>query len=76
MLGGDPNEADDGFVVLMNAHFEDVPFAMPQTADFLDWSVAVDTTWPPRDPPTPLLGGDIYDVRARSMAVLAGRRAR
>jgi len=86
LLGGDPGdkfvsllghpELDDSFLLLLNAHYEPVPFTLPAPAGIDRWEVAVDTAWPdPAPAGTPVPAGATVDVWPRSLVLLAGRAA-
>jgi hypothetical protein len=59
----------DTLLLLLNAHYEAVPFALPSTTGDLKWQVLVDTAMSP-----PTADGVVetakYDLKGRSMAVL------
>jgi hypothetical protein len=59
----------DTLLLLLNAHYEAIPFALPSTKGDLKWQVLVDTA------ASPATGGgtvetEKYDLKGRSMAVL------
>jgi isoamylase len=59
----------DTLLLLLNAHYEPIPFALPSTKGDLKWQVLVDTA------ASPATGGgavetEKYDLKGRSMAVL------
>jgi glycogen operon protein len=64
---------DDDFLLLFNAHHEDVPFSVP-TWGGADWTVRIDTAEPRLPPPDAarptLADGATCALRARSLAVL------
>jgi isoamylase len=59
----------DTLFLLLNAHYEAIPFALPSTKGNLKWQVLVDTAASPATG-----GGEVetekYDLKGRSMAVL------
>jgi len=69
---------DDTFLVLMNAHYEPLPFVLPAHRKDVRWVPIVDTREASGRPQQRQLlrGGQTYDMEARSMAVLRLRRAR
>jgi glycogen operon protein len=61
---------DDTFLVLLNAHYEAVPFTLPAHRRKLRWEVVLDTReakWKRR---RLLHGGEIYSLEPRSLALL------
>jgi len=65
---GDPIVGDT-LLLLMNAHWEQIPFTLPTTSHHQVWETLVDT----RDPEMPLKvcrGGEKYDLFGRSLALL------
>jgi len=61
---------DDTFLVLLNVHYEAVPFTLPAHRRKLRWEVVLDTReakWKRR---RPLHGGEIYSLESRSLALL------
>jgi glycogen operon protein len=59
----------DTLLLLMNAHWEEIPFALPPTIEGQLWETLVDT----RDPDMPLKvcrGGEKYNLFGRSLALL------
>ncbi len=68
--------ADDTFLVLLNAHYEDVPFVLPAHRPRLRWEPVVDTrSWDPPSKTRIYRVGDLYPLEGRSAAVLRLRRA-
>jgi isoamylase len=63
---------DDMLLVLLNAHWETIPFTLPDPPDGAAWEVLVDTAQPEKRPPLP--AGAPYALRARSLALLIGAR--
>ncbi len=68
-------EIDDDFVLLFNAHHEEIPFTLPPNPEDARWEVLVDTSYSAglRSDGFFKPGGD-YPLRARSMAVLVNRQ--
>src|SRR5262249_32870492 len=62
----------DTILVLLNAHHEPIPFALPQTKPEHIWEPLVDTTG--QEAPAEMHGGDQYPLKDRSLAGLRGRR--
>ncbi len=82
MLGGDPGdkfvsllgypEIDDGFLLLMNAHYEAVQFTLPMPGGVPYWRLEIDTDWPnPGTAGTLVPAGATFSVAPRSLVVLA-----
>ena len=71
----DRPEVDDDFVLLFNAHHDEIPFAMPSNPEDARWEVLVDTSYAAglRTDGFFKPGAD-YPLRARSMVVLANRQ--
>jgi glycogen operon protein len=64
-------ERDDDFLVLFNAHHDDIGFVLPPLAGE-PWSALIDTALEPARPdPRPLAAGETYTLRGRSLALLA-----
>jgi glycogen operon protein len=61
---------DDSFLMLFNAHYEDLAFTMPDGAYGSTWEVVLDTATPVRVDRLELKAGSPVDVEARSMMVL------
>jgi glycogen operon protein len=61
---------DDTFLLLLNAHYEPVPFVLPAHRGGVRWQPVLDTHSGDRKAPRPARGGRTYDVAARSLAVL------
>ncbi|MCP1386683.1 glycogen debranching protein GlgX [Corynebacterium sp. TA-R-1] len=64
--------SDDSFVLMFNAHFEDIEFTVPPQQFGGSWEIIVDTTEPLGYPmeKAVLSAGDTITVAARSTAVL------
>lgn len=65
---------DDDFLLLFNAHHEDIIFTMPLLWDGLAFEALLDTAWPHGQPAAAQCTDGIYTVRGRSLAVLQHRR--
>jgi len=66
---------DDDFLVLFNAHHEDVEFHMPELGGEA-WQTLIDTTHPSGSvEPQVLEPGDIYPLHCRSLAVFIRKAA-
>jgi isoamylase len=53
-------------LLVMNSHFEDVPFTLPEAAFGMNWSLLVDTNVPEMKRQPCFKIGEVYDVKARS----------
>jgi glycogen operon protein len=76
-LINDENERGEPIVgetllILANAHWEPIPFTLPETREDHIWDRILDTA-DPRDEPMDFRGGGEYPLRDRSFAVLAAR---
>lgn len=67
---------DDSFLLLFNAHWEAVDFAIPGTDLARSWTVVLDTADPEGLCKRTVPGATITSVPARSMVVMAARRSR
>jgi len=66
---------DDTFLVMLNAHHEPMGFTVPSHPVSVGWETVLDTRAPTGKPKRRVLrGGDVYDMEARSFAVLRLRR--
>jgi glycogen operon protein len=66
---------DDTLLILLNAHYEPIPFALPIHRTDMLWEVTVDTREATGRPQYRLLrGGEPYELEARSLALLRLRR--
>jgi isoamylase len=65
---GDPIVGDT-ILLLMNAHHDTIPFTLPALKDGQQWERLLDTA-NPQGEPRPCPGGQPYEMRGRSMAVL------
>ncbi|MBX6762190.1 MAG: glycogen debranching protein GlgX [Rubrobacteraceae bacterium] len=64
-------ETDDNFLLLFNAHHEELPFVIPSDPPGARWQPLVDTFYPAsRELSGVYKPGDPYPLKARSMAVL------
>ena len=63
---------DDSLLILINAHHEAIPFTLPAHRRKVRWQVIFDTYEPNLDPKKPrfMRGGENYDLKDRSLAVL------
>jgi glycogen operon protein len=65
---------DENFVMLMNAHHEEVPFVLPAPAPNQGWVAVIDTSCQTTNRPDAFYeGGAQYPLQARSLAVLVER---
>jgi isoamylase len=65
---------DQDFLLLMNAHYEPIPFLLPAPPTGVGWVGLVDTSSPTSDSPGRLYEpGSSYQLQARSLALLVGR---
>ena len=68
-------EVDDDFVLLFNAHHEEIPFTMPPNPEDARWEVLVDTSYAAGLRSDGFFKPDVdYPLRARSMAVLVNHQ--
>jgi isoamylase len=65
---------DDSFLLLLNAHYEPLPFTLPGEGDGRTWEVLVDTARPEGELPAGT-AGEAYDLRERSLVLLRRRLA-
>jgi isoamylase len=56
-------------LLVMNSHFEDVPFTLPEAAFGMNWSLLVDTNVPETKQKTCFRVGDVCDAQARSLSL-------
>ena len=62
--------SDATLLLLLNAHHEDIPFTMPETAGGRHWKTVFDTTHPNVDREPPVYGiGDRFNLVGRSSAM-------
>jgi len=67
-------EPDDDFLLLFNAHHEEIPFTLPGPPE-IRWTVLLDTSHEGDSEPDGFFKpGDEYPLEARSLAVLKGPR--
>jgi glycogen operon protein len=69
---------DDDLHIMVNAHWEELPFELPPRPEHSPWRRAVDTSLPtPHDiaepGDEPVVAGPTYHVQARSVAILIAR---
>ena len=62
----------DTMLLLLNAHYEAIPFALPATWEGEVWERLLDTA-EPQSPPLMCTGGQQYELQGRAMAVLRTR---
>ena len=66
---------DENFLLLMNAHYEEVPFLLPTTASGMAWVAILDTSCQTsRTPGVQYNAGTTYRLQARSLALLCERQ--
>ena len=65
---GEPIKGDT-LLLLINAHWETIPFTLPTTRPEHSWQTMVDTL-DPDAPPRIMQGGDQYTLHGRSLALL------
>jgi len=66
---------DENFLVLLNAHHEDVPFTLPTSRPHMRWSAWLDTSQENGLRATDTYdGGAIYPLQARSLVLFMERR--
>ena len=66
---------DDTFLVMLNAHHEPMGFTLPAHRASIAWETVLDTREPTGKPKRHAFrGGDVYEMEARSLAVLRLRR--
>jgi isoamylase len=63
---------DDSFLLVFNAHHEEIGFTLPTAEYGPAWQPVLDTQYPPPAESKPTDAGDIVTVPARSLLVLAG----
>jgi glycogen operon protein len=65
---------DDNFMLLMNAHHEEIPFTLAASPRDAGWLVLVDTSCQTsQNAITIYQGGELYPLKARSLALLVER---
>ena len=74
---GDRGEpiTDDNFLLLINAHSEEIPFTLPQLGPGQSWRAIVDTTWSDHARRSIHEAGTSYPLTGRSLALLIEHRA-
>jgi len=66
---------DENFLLMMNAHHEEIPFLLPRVASGMLWIVLIDTSCQiERGGNPPYEAGATYRLQARSLALLVQRR--
>ncbi len=66
---------DENFLLLMNAHHEEVPFLLPTAASEMRWVALIDTSCQTsRSPGVQYEAGTAYSLHARSLALLVERQ--
>jgi isoamylase len=66
---------DENFLMLMNAHHEEVPFLLPTAASEMRWVALIDTSCQTsRSPGVQYESGMPYPLQARSLALLVERQ--
>jgi isoamylase len=66
---------DENFLLMMNAHHEEIPFLLPRVASGMLWIVLIDTSCQiERGANPPYEAGATYRLQARSLALLVQRR--
>jgi glycogen operon protein len=65
---------DNNFLLLMNAHHEEIPFTLPSLAPGANWRAMVDTTWEDQNRRSVHISGQTYPLKARSLALLIEHR--
>jgi glycogen operon protein len=65
--------ADETLLILLNAHYEPIPFTLPAHRRKVRWEVVLDTCDPSLDRKKRRLirGGEIYDLKDRSLVMLS-----
>ena len=66
---------DENFLMLMNAHHEEIPFVLPTTASAMRWIALIDTSCQTsRAPGVQYKAGSAYPLQSRSLALLVERQ--
>jgi isoamylase len=66
---------DESFLLLMNAHHEEVPFQLPIVASGMNWVALIDTSCQnSRSPGVQYEAGTHYSLQARSLVLLVERQ--
>jgi glycogen operon protein len=63
---------DESFLLLMNAHYEPIPFTLPVRYEGQQWERLLDTAAPQGEPAT-YPAGQPYELQGRSVVVLCSR---
>ncbi|HVM93054.1 MAG TPA: glycogen debranching protein GlgX [Terriglobales bacterium] len=67
---------DENFLLLLNAHHEEIPFTLPPAAENSGWIALIDTSCQTTRRPDAFYGGSSsYPLQARSLALLVERSA-
>ena len=67
---------DENFMLLMNAHHEEIPFSLVTPPSGMGWFVLLDTSCQTaRQASAFYKGGDVYPLQGRSLALLVERAA-
>jgi glycogen operon protein len=67
--------ADDNFMLLINAHHEEIPFVLPGFHSNVRWQLAVDTSQPAADPAGHRYArGELFRLQGRSLVLLQQRQ--
>ncbi|HUN75240.1 MAG TPA: glycogen debranching protein GlgX [Steroidobacteraceae bacterium] len=61
---------DDDFLLLFNAHYDAVPFVLPQFHETQRWLLLLDTSRPRTEAREALAAGERYALQGRSLALL------
>ena len=67
---------DDDFIILFNAHHEELPFVIPRIGSPDKWRVLIDSSVPENGEWTAYESGSNYPLRGRSLAMLIRPRRR
>jgi glycogen operon protein len=67
---------DGDAIILLNSHYESIPFVIPQAGSPAGWRVLIDTSIDGHDPESyrQFSAGDKFDVKPRSLALLFRER--
>ena len=66
---------DDNFLLLMNAHSEEIPFTLPSAAQGANWRSIVDTTRSDQSQRSVHSASQVYPLKGRSLALLIEHQA-
>jgi isoamylase len=68
---------DSNFLLLLNAHHEEIPFVVPSPPEQNGWFALLDTSCQTtRNPEAFYVGGESYPLQARSLALLVERSSK